>query len=66
MVQGTVKWYNAEKGYGFLAVGGGPDVFVRWTSIQADGYKTLHDGQAVEFEAVESPRGMEARRVRPL
>jgi cold shock protein len=66
MTQGTVKWFNAEKGYGFIAVDGGNDVFVHWSKIQMDGYKSLADGQAVEFEAVEGPKGLEAHEVRPL
>jgi len=51
MAQGTVKWFNAEKGYGFITVdGGGADVFVHWSAIQADGYKSLDEGQRVECE----------------
>ncbi len=51
MAQGTVKWFNAEKGYGFITVdGGGADVFVHWSAIQMDGYRSLDEGQRVEFE----------------
>ena len=61
MAQGTVKWFNAEKGYGFITVdGGGADVFVHWSAIQADGYKSLDEGQRVEFEVgtgAEGPPG---------
>jgi CspA family cold shock protein len=65
MVQGTVKWFNADKGYGFIAVEGKEDVFVHWSKIQADGYKTLEDGQTVEFEVVDGPKGREAHEVKP-
>jgi cold shock CspA family protein len=72
MVRGTVKWFNADKGYGFLAVeaGGGTedvdDVFVHWSKIVSDGYKTLEDGQPVEFQIVEGPKGREADAVTPI
>ncbi|GAB3403740.1 cold-shock protein [Flindersiella endophytica] len=65
MTQGTVKWFNAEKGYGFIAVEGGNDVFCHWSKIVMDGYKSLNDGQAVEFDVVEGPKGLEAHNVRP-
>jgi cold shock CspA family protein len=65
MVQGTVKWFNAEKGYGFLAVDGENDVFVHWSKIQSDGYKSLEDGQAVTFDVVDGPKGREAHEVKP-
>jgi CspA family cold shock protein len=65
MTQGTVKWFNAEKGYGFIAVEGGNDVFCHWSKIEMDGYKSLNDGQAVEFDVVEGPKGLEAHNVRP-
>ena len=55
MVRGTVKWFNADKGYGFLAVDGQDDVFVHWSKIVSDGYKTLEDGQHVEFQIVVGP-----------
>jgi cold shock CspA family protein len=60
MVRGTVKWFNADKGYGFLAVEGQDDVFVHWSKIISDGYKTLEDGQVVDFEMVDGPKGPEA------
>jgi cold shock protein len=65
MVQGTVKWFNADKGYGFIAVDGQDDVFVHWSKIQSDGYKSLEDGQAVTFEVVDGPKGREAHEVKP-
>ena len=60
MVRGTVKWFNADKGYGFRAVDGQDDVFVHWSKIVSDGYKTLEDGQHVEFQIVDGPKGREA------
>ena len=65
MAQGTVKWFNAEKGFGFIAVDGGQDVFVHYSAIQMDGYKSLDEGQRVEFEASEGQRGRQADRVDP-
>jgi cold shock protein len=64
MAQGTVKWFNAEKGYGFIAVDQGKDVFVHFSAIQADGYRSLEEGQRVEFEITQSPRGDQAEAVR--
>lgn len=64
MAQGTVKWFNNEKGYGFIAVDGGEDVFVHFSSIEADGYKSLSDGQRVEFEITTGQKGPQAERVR--
>jgi CspA family cold shock protein len=66
MVRGTVKWFNADKGYGFLAVDGEDDVFVHWSRIVSDGYKTLEDGQSVEFEVVDGPKGREADTVKAV
>jgi CspA family cold shock protein len=66
MVRGTVKWFNADKGYGFIAVEGQDDVFVHWSKIKADGYKSLEDGQAVDFEVVDGPKGREAHEVSPV
>ena len=63
MHQGTVKWFNAEKGYGFIAVEGGNDVFVHFSAIQTDGFKTLEEGQRVEFEIVDGDRGPQASNV---
>ena len=69
MAQGTVKWFNAEKGYGFIAVdGSGPDddVFVHYTAIETTGFRTLEEGQRVEFETTQGPKGPQADKVRPL
>ena len=66
MPEGTVKWFNNEKGYGFIARNGGDDVFVHFSAIQSDGYKTLNEGQAVEFEITDGPKGPQASNVRPL
>ena len=63
MAQGTVKWFNADKGYGFIAVDDGKDVFVHFSAIQADGYRTLEEGQRVEFEITQSDRGPQAEAV---
>ena len=60
---GKVKWFNAEKGFGFISVPGEDDVFVHFSAIQADGFKTLEEGQAVEFDVVEGPRGEQAANV---
>lgn len=62
-MKGTVKWFNAEKGYGFILVEGGEDVFVHFSAIQGDGFKTLDEGQAVEFEVTEGNRGPQAANV---
>jgi CspA family cold shock protein len=66
VAQGTVKWFNAEKGFGFIAVDGGQDVFVHYTAIQMEGYKTLDQNQRVEFEIVQGQKGPQADAVRPL
>ncbi|MBS4749675.1 cold-shock protein [Granulicatella sp. zg-ZJ] len=60
MEKGTVKWFNAEKGFGFISREGGEDVFVHFTAIQTDGYRTLEEGQEVEFEIGEGARGPQA------
>ncbi|EJL44126.1 cold shock-like protein CspD [Brevibacillus agri] len=60
---GTVKWFNAEKGYGFIQVEGGDDVFVHYSAIQGDGFKTLEEGQRVEFNIVTGNRGPQAENV---
>jgi CspA family cold shock protein len=57
---GTVKWFNPEKGYGFISCEGSPDVFVHHTAITGDGFKTLDEGQSVEFDVADGPRGMQA------
>ncbi len=62
-MRGKVKWFNAEKGYGFIEREGGNDVFVHYTAIQMDGFKTLEEGQEVEFEIVEGERGPQAANV---
>ncbi|MEX0664380.1 MAG: cold-shock protein [Acidimicrobiia bacterium] len=62
--QGTVKWFNAEKGYGFISREGGDDVFVHFSSIQGDGYRTLDEGQTVEFDVAPGRKGEEAQNVR--
>ncbi|MBM3686291.1 MAG: cold-shock protein [Candidatus Nanopelagicales bacterium] len=65
MAQGTVKWFNAEKGFGFIAqADGGADVFVHFTAIQADGYRSLDENQTVEFDIVQGPKGPQADNVR--
>jgi len=63
MKQGTVKWFNAEKGFGFISVDGENDVFVHYSAIQLDGYKTLTEGQKVQFEIVEGAKGPQASNV---
>ncbi len=66
MPSGTVKWFNSEKGYGFIAQpDGGDDVFVHHSAIQMTGYRTLEEGQAVDFELKEGPKGLQAVEVRP-
>jgi CspA family cold shock protein len=64
--QGTVKWFSNEKGYGFISREGADDVFVHFSAIEGEGYKTLTEGQAVEFEIVEGPKGKQAANVRAL
>jgi cold shock protein len=67
MPQGVVKWFNAEKGFGFISVeGGGPDVFVHFSAIQGTGYRTLDENQRVEFESSQGPKGLQADSVRVL
>ena len=67
MAQGTVKWFNAEKGYGFIAQGdGGDDVFVHYSAIQTQGYKSLDENQKVEFDVTQGPKGPQAENVRAL
>jgi CspA family cold shock protein len=66
MAQGTVKWFNAEKGYGFIAVDEGPDVYVHYSQIQMDGFRALEDGQRVEFEISQGQKGPQADSVKPL
>ncbi|HEX5017328.1 MAG TPA: cold-shock protein [Actinomycetes bacterium] len=66
MAVGSVKWFNAEKGYGFIEQdGGGADVFVHFSAITMDGYRTLEENQRVEFEITQGPKGPQAENVRP-
>jgi len=62
-VTGTVKWFNNSKGYGFISQEGGPDVFVHHTAIQSEGYRTLEEGQKVEFSIEKGPKGLQAANV---
>ena len=62
--QGTVKWFNADKGFGFIQREGGDDVFVHFSAIQGDGYRSLEDGQRVEFDVAPGRKGEEAQNVR--
>jgi CspA family cold shock protein len=64
--QGTVKWFNASKGFGFIQRQSGEDVFVHFSAIQSEGYKSLNDGQAVEFEVTRGPKGLQAANVSAL
>ncbi len=63
LAQGTVKWFSNEKGYGFIEREGGEDVFVHWKAIAMEGYKSLTEGQRVEFEIVQGPKGAQAANV---
>jgi len=64
MATGTVKWFNDAKGFGFITREGGPDVFVHHTAIVADGFRSLTEGQQVEFDITEGPKGLQATNVR--
>lgn len=67
MTTGTVKWFNAEKGFGFIAPdGGGPDVFAHYTAITSSGFRTLDENQKVEFEITQGPKGPQASNISPL
>jgi cold shock protein len=66
VAQGTVKWFSNEKGYGFISTENGDDVFVHFSAIDVDGYKSLEEGQAVEFEVTQGPKGKQASNVRPV
>lgn len=67
MAEGTVKWFNSEKGYGFIQrADGGPDVFVHYSEIQTNGYKTLEENQKVTFEVGQGTKGPQAQNVRPV
>ena len=63
MIEGTVKWFNDAKGFGFLSREGGPDVFVHFTAIVGNGYRTLTEGQKVEFTVEKGPKGLQAANV---
>ncbi len=65
MTTGTVKWFNPQKGYGFISQENGPDVFVHHSAIQGEGYKSLEENQKVEFDITEGPKGQQAASVRP-
>ena len=64
MASGTVKWFNEAKGFGFISQEGGEDVFVHFSAIQGDGFKTLAEGERVEFEVTRGPKGLQATSVR--
>jgi CspA family cold shock protein len=64
--QGTVKWFNDAKGYGFISRQNGEDVFVHFSAVQSSGFRSLAEGQAVEFEVTRGPKGFQAENVRPL
>ncbi|MFT4110697.1 cold-shock protein [Propionicimonas sp.] len=67
MATGTVKWFNAEKGFGFIAPdGGGPDVFAHYSAIQSSGFRSLEENQKVEFEITQGPKGPQASNISPL
>lgn len=65
-IVGTVKWFNGNKGYGFISREDGPDVFVHFSAIQADGYRNLMEGQKVEFTVEQGPKGLQAANVIPV
>ncbi len=66
MARGTVKWFNSKKGYGFISTDEGSDVFVHHSDIQEEGFRTLNEGQKVEFEVAEGPKGVHARNVKKV
>lgn len=66
MTTGTVKWFNPDKGFGFISQEEGPDVFVHFSAIQSSGFRTLEENQQVEFEVTDGPKGPQAANVRPV
>jgi cold shock protein len=67
MATGTVKWFNAEKGFGFIEQeGGGPDVFAHYSNITAQGYRELREGQKVSFDVTQAQKGLQAENIRPV
>jgi CspA family cold shock protein len=66
LAEGTVKWFSPEKGYGFIEQSDGEDLFVHFSEIQTDGFRTLTEGQPVRFEVVEGPKGLQATNVAPI
>jgi len=66
MPQGTVKWFSAEKGYGFISRPDGDDVFVHFSAIEGEGYRNLEQGETVEFEVTQGPKGLQASEVRRM
>ena len=67
MASGTVKWFNGDKGFGFISQdGGGADVFAHYSAIEASGYRSLEENQRVEFEITQGPKGPQAANIRPL
>ena len=66
MAEGTVKWFSPEKGYGFIEQADGEDLFVHFSEVQVDGFKTLSEGQPVKFEVTQGPKGLQATNVQPV
>ncbi len=66
MATGSVKWFNEQKGYGFISMDDGEDAFVHYSEIQGDGFRTIYEGQQVEFEVTQGPKGPQATNVVPL